>query len=58
MKGVYEVTIEEELAMIYRSVNFAVNSSRSEGFGFAVAESLAWQASNLRQLWRHSTICI
>lgn len=32
---------EEELAMIYRSVDFTICSSRSEGFGFSVAESMA-----------------
>ena len=31
----------EQLAKIYRSVDFSINSSRSEGFGFTVAESLA-----------------
>jgi glycosyltransferase involved in cell wall biosynthesis len=32
---------EEFLATIYRSVDFTVCSSRSEGFGFGVAESMA-----------------
>lgn len=32
---------EETLAAIYRSVDFTVCSSRSEGFGFSVAESMA-----------------
>ncbi|CAM2176592.1 Glycosyltransferase [Paraburkholderia sacchari] len=32
---------DEALAVIYRSVDFTVCSSRSEGFGFGVAESMA-----------------
>ncbi len=32
---------EETLATIYRSVDFTVCSSRAEGFGFSVAESMA-----------------
>ena len=32
---------EETLAALYRSVDFTVCSSRSEGFGFSVAESMA-----------------
>src|SRR5262249_4703880 len=32
---------EETVATIYRSVDFTVCSSRSEGFGFSVAESMA-----------------
>lgn len=32
---------EETLAAVYRSVDFTVCSSRSEGFGFSVAESMA-----------------
>ncbi|MET0656611.1 MAG: glycosyltransferase, partial [Steroidobacteraceae bacterium] len=32
---------EEMLAAVYRSVDFTVCSSRSEGFGFSVAESMA-----------------
>ena len=32
---------DESLATIYRSVDFTVCSSRSEGFGFGVAESMA-----------------
>lgn len=32
---------EESLATMYRSVDFTICSSRSEGFGFSVAESMA-----------------
>jgi glycosyltransferase involved in cell wall biosynthesis len=32
---------EESLATVYRSVDFTVCSSRSEGFGFSIAESMA-----------------
>jgi len=32
---------EESLATVYRSVDFTICSSRSEGFGFSVAESMA-----------------
>lgn len=42
--AVYENIVavdEESLATIYRSVDFTICSSRSEGFGFSVAESMA-----------------
>jgi glycosyltransferase involved in cell wall biosynthesis len=42
--SVYETvtgTDEESLATIYRSVDFTICSSRSEGFGFSIAESMA-----------------
>jgi glycosyltransferase involved in cell wall biosynthesis len=32
---------KEELADLYRSVDFVISSSRSEGFGFVVAEAMA-----------------
>lgn len=32
---------EESLAIVYRSVDFTICSSRAEGFGFSVAESMA-----------------
>lgn len=42
--SVYEMLCainDEDIAMIYRSVDFTVSSSRSEGFGLTIAESLA-----------------
>lgn len=32
---------DDELAQIYRGVDFAINTSRSEGFGFTVVEAMA-----------------
>ncbi|MCK0207600.1 glycosyltransferase [Starkeya koreensis] len=42
--SIYETIVplsDEELAALYRGVDFTVCTSRSEGFGFVVAESLA-----------------